>query len=110
MFSPKLRGKFLGKQIKAIKYMAENSKDDLTDIATNLGEVSINSSKNIIDRNEDKLRDISTKNAEINSKGVEIYAKAIKKGLSDEETKYCSSCGTLISKKANYCENCGEKQ
>lgn len=36
MFNPKIRGKFMSKQIKATKYMMDDSKDDIQDVSTNL--------------------------------------------------------------------------
>ena len=43
IFSPKFQGKMMGKQIKATKYMIDETKDDIEDIATTMGNVGINS-------------------------------------------------------------------
>lgn len=83
MFSPKLKAKFMEKQIKATKYMMEDNEDNLTDIAR--------------------------RGANISKEGVEITANAIKRGLTDEK-EYCKHCGTLIDKDSMFCKKCGKKQ
>ena len=57
MFSPKLRGKFMAIQMKSMKYMMDESHDDLASMATMAGNMGIKVRKNIIDENEDVLRD-----------------------------------------------------
>ena len=62
MFNPKIRGKFMSKQIKATKYMMDDSKDDIQDVSTNLAK--------------------ATKDS------IEITTRAIKKGFTDDYI-YC---------------------
>ena len=83
MLSPKLKGKFMGRQLKATKYM--------------------------IDENEKVLKDIATKNANISKEGREITARAIKEGLTDD-TIYCKHCGKSIEEDSKYCRYCGNEQ
>ena len=47
IFSPKVRGKMMSRQIKSLKYMTDYSKEDLESAMTNLGNVSINTKSNI---------------------------------------------------------------
>ena len=108
MISPKLRGKLMSRQIKSLKYMADYSKEDLENISSTLGEVSINSAKNILDKNEDKLMDITEKTAEMSSVKVEKIARAIKKGLTEEEV-FCKHCGKKISSDSKFCKYCGKE-
>lgn len=109
MLSPKLRGKVMSRQLKATKYMMDESKNDLTDIATIAGNVSINSRKNILDGNEDTLRDMSTRTANINKEGIEITTRAIKDGLSSNSI-YCKHCGKSIDEDSKFCKFCGKEQ
>ena len=44
IFSPKLRSKMMGNQIKSLKYMMEDNKDNLSDIMSNAGSSVINDS------------------------------------------------------------------
>lgn len=48
IFNPKIRGKLLNRQIKAVKQMSEDSKEDMEEIITNLSTVSIRSKNRII--------------------------------------------------------------
>ena len=110
IFSPKLRAKFMKKQIQATKYMVEESQDDLEDLATVSSNISIRSRKRVMDSNEDLLKDMSTRNATINKKSMEITAEAIKKGLSKNNRIYCKYCGEIIDDDSLFCKYCGKKQ
>ena len=82
-FCPKLRAKFFAHQIKAQKYMLEE--------------------------NEEMLKDINRKTANISKDGVEITARAVKKGFSGE-TIYCKHCGNSIDVDSRFCKTCGKEQ
>jgi DNA-directed RNA polymerase subunit RPC12/RpoP len=113
MFSPRLRAKLIGLQIKTMKHVTNDNKDDMVDIGTNLGDVVARTGKNILDRNEDSLRDISTRGAKISEVGIETMAKAFKKGFSSDEKSEseikCPKCGSLIDKDSVFCKECGKK-
>lgn len=104
MASPKFRGKLMGRQIKAAKYMLNDVQDDLVD----LGSTVVKTQQKMLHENEDALKDIATRNAKINKEGIEITAKAIKDGLSDA-TIYCKHCGALIDEDSKFCKECGKK-
>ena len=97
IFSPKLRGKMMSKQIKATKHMLDYTKDDLQDLMTTSATMGIDTEKTILDKNEDTLRNNVIRKANINKEGIEITTKAIKDGLSsgsdNKNTKYCIECG-----------------
>lgn len=105
VFSDKLRGKFMSKQIKATKYMMENIQDDLSDIGTSV----IKTKKNILERNEEDLETLETKESTIKGKGITIKANALRKGLKGD-TIYCKHCGELIDSDSKFCKSCGKKQ
>ena len=84
MFSPKARGKFLSNQVKSMKYMMDDSKDDIENISTNMADAS--------------------------KDGIEITTRAIKKGFTDEEGIRCKYCGKIIDKESKYCKYCGKEQ
>lgn len=108
ILSPKLRGKMMSRQIKSMKYMINESKDDLQNITTTMGDISINSKKNILDKNEENLKDIVNKSANISKDGIETTVRAIKKGLSNN-TIYCKHCGSSIDEDSKFCKHCGKK-
>ena len=83
IFSPKLRAKFMGKQIKATKYM--------------------------MDENEEDLRSIANKNADISKESIETTVRAIKRGITEDEV-FCKYCGKSIDSDSKFCKNCGKEQ
>ena len=108
--SPKFRGKMMSKQIKATKYMVDYSKDDLEDIGTNLGNVSVKTRKNILDENGNVLKEMTDKEAYIKKDYVKTMASAIHEGLTEEDKVYCKHCGSLIDVDSTFCKKCGKKQ
>lgn len=109
MVSPKLRGKWMSKQIEATKHMMEYSKDDLKDILSTTKSVEVNAEKEILDNNEEIMKNNVTRKANINKEGIEITAKAIKEGLINNKV-YCKYCGKLIDSDSKYCKVCGREQ
>ena len=83
-FSPKLKGKMMSRQIKATKYMVDESKEDLQDISTNM--------------------------ADATKDGIETTVRAIKKGITEDEDMYCKHCGNKIDSDSKFCKNCGKEQ
>lgn len=77
IFSPKSQAKMMNDQIKTLKSMLEDNKDDLLDLSS----MAANLNKDVLERNKDTLKDIATKKANINKDAIEITAEAIKKGL-----------------------------
>lgn len=68
---------------------------------------------NVMDKNEDLLKKISTKGADISSEGIETAARAIKRGMSedkDRESKFCKHCGKSIDSDSKFCNYCGKEQ
>lgn len=108
--SPKFRGKLMSRQIKATKYMMDEVKDDLTDLGTTVGNIGINVQKDILNKNEDTLKDLNIRLANIDKEGIEIRTRAIRDGITKSEGIYCKHCGTLIDKDSKFCKNCGGEQ
>lgn len=109
MISPKLRGKWMSNQIEATKHMMEYSKEDLKNILSTSKSIEVNAEKEMLDNNEEIMKDNITKKANINKEGIEITAKAIKEGLSNNKV-YCKYCGKLIDSDSKYCKVCGREQ
>lgn len=108
ILSPKLRGKMMSRQIKSMKYMIDESKETIEDIATSMGDISVNSSKNIIDNHEEDLKNIVNKSANIMENGIETTVRAIKKGLTNNPI-YCKHCGKKVDADSKYCKHCGKE-
>lgn len=84
MFSPKLRSKVMGHQLKM--------------------------QKQVLDDNADLIEEISTKNAQLSKKGVKTTASAFKEGFTDGDDVHCKHCGTSIDNDSAFCKKCGNKQ
>ena len=109
MISPKLRGKLMSKQIKAAKHMMDYSKEDLKDLLSTSADIGINAEKEILDNNEETMKDNVIRKANINKKGIEITTNAIKEGLTRSKI-YCKHCGKLIDDDSKFCKSCGKEQ
>ena len=83
ILSPKLRAKWMSRQIKVTKYMLE--------------------------KNEEDLRDLAAKGANIAKDGVKITSGAVNDGFSSWDN-YCKHCGAVIDADSIYCKKCGRKQ
>lgn len=82
-FNPKLRAKFMSHQLKASKYMMEE--------------------------NEELLKELSTKSANLSKDGIKIKAGAVKEGFSVGSI-YCKHCGFAIDSDSKFCKACGKRQ
>lgn len=83
MLNPNIQGKMLSKQVKSLRNMMDESKDTLKSLA-------------------DDMTDI-TKDS------VEATARAVKKGLTEEDGVACPHCGKKIDKDSKYCKYCGAR-
>ncbi len=99
----------MSNQIEATKHMMEYSKEDLKNILSTSKSIEVNAEKEMLDNNEEIMKDNITKKANINKEGIEITAKAIKEGLSNNKV-YCKYCGKLIDSDSKYCKVCGREQ
>ena len=109
IFSPKLRSKMMGHQIKSMKYMLDDNKENLSDIMSSASGVAITAKKRIMDEHEDTIRDLNTREAKTKKDGIEITARAVRDGLMGEK-QYCKHCGELIDKDSKFCKVCGKQQ
>lgn len=83
IISPKFRGKIMSHQIKATKYMMEESREDLKDISDNMAYATHNR--------------------------IKSAARAVKEGLEDNQI-YCKHCGKKIDADSKFCSICGKEQ
>ena len=106
ILSPKLRGKLMSKQIDATNHMMKYSKNSLSDLAG----TALDIKKNILAENEDVLKEMYAKEAEIEKDGIRIKTSAFKEGISGTKTAYCKHCGALIDSDSKFCKSCGKRQ
>ena len=109
VFSTNFRSKMLGRQMKISKSLLEDNKDNFKDLAR----VGAEMQKEILTENEDVLKEVSSKQADIESVGIEKKAAAFKKGITgdgENDTKFCKHCGAKIEADSIFCKECGKKQ
>lgn len=107
--SPKLRGKMMSNQVKALRHMTDHSKEDFTKIKTNLEETGIKAKQEILENNYDILKDLNIQEAEIKTEAIKKTINAIKEGL-DTGSQFCKHCGKIIDNDSKYCKHCGKEQ
>lgn len=111
IFSSKSRAKMMSKQVKAMRHMVDYSKEDLEELMTDLGSVSANVQNNIVNENEDVLRNVANKTADINKDAIETTIGAIKRGWDGNNTsaQFCKYCGKKIDDDSRFCKYCGKE-
>lgn len=111
IFSSKSRAKMMSKQVKAMRHMVDYSKEDLEELMTDLGSVSANVQNNIVNENEDILRNVANKTADINKDALETTIGAIKRGWDGNSTsaQFCKYCGKKIDGDSRFCKYCGKE-
>ena len=110
MFVPSFRSKFFGHQLRMQKRMLEDNKDVITDIGKISGEIGVKTSKGVLDENEDDIRHVVTKTADVSKEAITITTRAIREGFTEENTVYCKHCGANIDADSTFCKKCGKKQ
>ena len=107
MFSPKLKSKMMGRQLKATKQILDDNKETIKDIHNLQADILVESTDNILDKHEKTIKKNVNKLADISEYPIEKAGNALKKGLSN--TKECPECGKMNSENAKYCQECGTK-
>lgn len=108
--SPKFRGKIMSRQIRATKHMVDYSKEDLEDIGTALASTAVKTKMDILNENEEDLKELANREASIKKDYVKTMASAIHDGLNDNDTIYCKYCGDIIDSDSIFCKHCGKEQ
>ena len=73
-----------------------------------LTRLSTKSAKYIQQQNKEDLKDIATTGAEIVKEAVTVTTEAAREGLS--ESMYCKHCGEKIDRDSRFCKECGGEQ
>ena len=76
---------------------------------TKFGNIIARTQNNIINNNEDILRETANKTADIHKDAVKTIVYSVKEGLSDDNTVYCKHCGAQIDADSNFCKKCGKQ-
>lgn len=98
----RVRTKLFGIQIDRAKQMLGDNKV----LLKNMSEDLINFKSEFLEENEDLLKQIKIKEAEIDNEELKIKAKTVKDTFSD--TMNCKYCGASIASDSKYCNICGK--
>ena len=79
-----------------------------TGFSPEIAKLSTKTSKYIQEENKQDLTDIATTKADISGEAITKVSKSIKKGF--KNTKYCKYCGAEIDADSSFCKECGKKQ
>ena len=85
------------------------SQKGLEKTLTKYGNIVARAQNNIINNNEEILRDTSNKTADIHKDAVKTIVHSVKEGLSDDEVIYCKYCGAQIDSDSIFCKKCGKQ-
>lgn len=90
--------------------MLEDNKEVMQDIGKITGEIGVKTAKGVFDENEEDIRHVVGKTADISKDAITTTTRAIKKGLTEEDAVYCKHCGESIDSDSTFCKACGNKQ
>lgn len=75
-----------------------------------ISKTSIRTQKYIQNENKEDLTDIANTAAEINANAVTTISHAAAQGFTQEDTVFCKECGAKIDADSKFCRHCGTKQ
>ena len=75
-----------------------------------ISKTSIRTQKYIQNENKEYLTDIANTAAEINANAVTSISRAAAQGFTQENTVFCKECGAKIDADSKFCRYCGTKQ
>jgi ribosomal protein L40E len=74
-----------------------------------ISKTSIQAQKYLQEENKDALKDIANTSAEINAEAVTTIAHAAAEGFA-RDTVFCKECGAKIDADSKFCRQCGTRQ
>lgn len=92
-----------------ISYLKGTSEKGIEKTLTKMANATIRAQNNVINNNEDILKETADKTANIKKDAVKTIAHSIKEGFSDDDTIYCKYCGAQIDEDSKFCKNCGKE-
>lgn len=105
-FSSKTKNKMMKNQMGMMKDMTTG---DMGETLKDLSSVAINIRKNILEENEDTLKEIKTMEADIEKGAITTKAAAVKEGFTKGKTMFCKHCGASIDADSKFCKECGKQ-
>lgn len=75
-----------------------------------ISKLSAKSERYIINNNKEELTDITNTSADIVDDAISQTARAVKRGLTQNESMFCKHCGAQIDIDSKFCNKCGKEQ
>lgn len=75
-----------------------------------ISKMSTKSTRYIINDNKDDLTDITNTSADIVGGAITQTVRAVKRGVTNQESMFCKHCGAQIDADSRFCNKCGKEQ
>lgn len=105
-----VRGSFSKNMMKSLLKQQKDLLSDDEGTLEELASTALKAKKKILENNAEDIAYINQKEAELKSAGIRTTAKAIKDGLTYNDTSFCKHCGTSIDSDSKFCKKCGKEQ
>ena len=85
------------------------SEKGLEKTLTKYGNIAARAQNNVINNNEEILKETANKTADIHKDAVKTIVHSAKEGWSDDSTIFCKHCGAQIDVDSTFCKKCGKQ-
>ena len=85
------------------------SEKGLEKTLTKYGNVVAKAQNNVINNNEEILKETANKTADIHKDAVKTIVHSVKEGFTDNNSVYCKHCGAQIDADSTFCKKCGKQ-
>ena len=92
-----------------IFFITGTSQKGLEKKLTKMGNIAARAQNNIINNNEDILKETANKTANIHKDAVKTVVHSVKEGLTEDSSIYCKYCGSNVDGDSTFYKNCGKK-
>lgn len=110
-FTPKGRSKVMKRMMKSqMDIMKNMTSGEMGETFKDLSKAAINVKKDILEGNEDSLKEMAQMEANIETVAIKKKAAAAKEGFLGNNTMFCKHCGKNIDSDSKFCKKCGKEQ
>jgi len=110
-FTTKGRTKLMKRMMKSqMDMMKDMTSGDMGEKLKDLSSTAINVTKDILEENEDALKEMADMEADIKVGAIKKKVAAAKEGFAGKDTMFCKDCGAVIDADSKFCKKCGKEQ
>lgn len=85
------------------------SRKSIEKTLTEYADMAVKVRSNVINNNEELLRETANKSADIQKGAIRSMAGSVKEGFTQESKIYCKYCGASIDSDSVFCNKCGKQ-